>query len=314
MDLGITLPTSGPYASPAAIVRMAREAERLEYASVWTYERLLYPLGDIPQPGGPPRPLAEQYRTTYEPIETLAYVAAETSTVKLGISVLGALFHVPVMLARRLATLDQFSGGRVLTGLGQGWIRQEFAAANMPFTRRGERLTEFVAALRAAWGADPVAYDGRFYHIPPSRISPKPLQPGGIPILIGAFAPPAIERAGRIADGLNPIAVSREFLVAAVARFRTAARDSGRDPASLPVVVRVNTPITDTAITGRRPFLGGSPEQIVADLWRLAELGVDHVLFTNVAQPPLDDQVRLLDRLRTAAAGLNVPATAVSQP
>ena len=151
MDLGVTLPTSGPHASPEAIVRMAQEVEGMGYTAVWTYERLLYALGDVVQPGGPPRPLPQQYRTTYEPIETLAYVAAKTKNVRLGTSVLSVPFHVPVVLARRLATLDQFSEGRVIAGLGQGWMEQEFATANVTLKRRGSGVEEFIAAMRAAW-------------------------------------------------------------------------------------------------------------------------------------------------------------------
>jgi probable F420-dependent oxidoreductase len=300
MDLGITLPTSGPHASPYAIIKMAQEAERLGYAAVWTYERLLYPLADVPQPGGPPRPLPDHYRTTYEPIETLAYVAAKTSHVKLGISVMGALFHVPVVLARRMATLDQFSGGRVIAGLGQGWIRQEFMTANVPLKRRGRGLEEFIAAMRAAWGPDPVRFEGRFYRIPLSEINPKPVRREGIPILLGGFAPAAIERAARVADGLNPIAFTFDALAGMVNQFRAAARAAGRDPASLKIMVRANTPMTDPAMIADRPFLGGSPEQIACDLQRLRELDIDHVLFTNLIQPPLDDQVRLLGRLQRA--------------
>src|SRR5215471_20953434 len=137
MDLGIALPTSGPLASPEAIIRIAEEAERLGYAAVWTYERLLYALGDIAQPGGPPRPLPDYYRSTYEPIETLSYVAARTERIKLGTSVIDAPFHVPVVLARRFATLDRLSGGRVIAGLGQGAMEQEFLTANVSPKRRG---------------------------------------------------------------------------------------------------------------------------------------------------------------------------------
>jgi len=305
VELGVTLPTSGPHASPEAIVRMAQEAESLGYAAVWTYERLLYPLGDVPQPGGPPRPLPEHYRTTYEPIETLAYVAACTSRIKLGTSVLGAPFHVPVVLARRLATLDQFSNGRVIAGLGQGWIEQEFTTANVSLKRRGSGVEEFIGALRAAWGPDPVAFEGRFYRIPESHINPKPIQPGGIPILMGVMAPAAVERAARVADGLNPIAFSFDALAGMVNRFRTAARASGRDPAALKVMVRANVPITDDQLTDKRPFLGGAPEQIACDLARLRELQIDQVFFTNLIQPPLVDQIRLLERLRRATEPAN---------
>ena len=300
MDLGVALPTSGPQASPASIVRIAQEAERLGYSAVWAYERLVYPLADVPQPGGPPRPLPANLKTTYEPIETLAYVAARTTNVRLGISVIGALFHVPVVLARRLATLDQFSQGRVIAGLGQGWVNHDFISANVPIRRRGRGMEEFVEALRAAWGPDPVSFEGRFYHIPPSHIDPKPVQPGGIPILLGAFAPAAIERAGRLADGFNPIAISFDALQAMVQRFRGAARAAQRDHTTLTINVRANVPITRQKILENRPFLGGSPEQIADDLARLRDLDVDHVFFANLLQPSVSEQVRLLERLQTS--------------
>ncbi len=292
MDLGVSLPTSGPEVPAEAIARFAVEAERMGYAAVWTYERLLRPLGDVAQPGGPPRPMPESYAVAYDPLATLSYVAAKTSRVKLGTSVLDAPFHVPVTLAKRLATLDQFSGGRVIAGLGQGWMEQEFATANVSRRLRGKGFEEFVAAMRAAWGPDPSHFEGQFYSIAPSQINPKPAQAGGIPILMGVFAPAAIERAARIADGLNPIAISWEALEGAVTLFRDTARAVGRDPAKLSVMVRANVPVTATPITGNRPFLGGAPEQIAADLDRVRALQVDHVFFS----PPHTD-VRSLDEL-----------------
>ena len=152
MDLGVALPTSGRLASPANIVRIAQEAERLGYASVWTYERLLRPVAELPAPDGSMRRIPAQYRLTYEPLETLSYVAALTERVRLGTSVIDALLHPPVVLARRFATLDQFSGGRVVAGLGQGWMPQEFETANVPMDRIGSGMDEVVAAMRACWG------------------------------------------------------------------------------------------------------------------------------------------------------------------
>src|SRR2546421_10031272 len=121
MDLGVSLPTPGPLATPKNIARVAQESERLGYASLWTYERLLRPIAPVAQFGGPPQPVPEFYRLVYEPLETLAYVAALTERIKLGTSVVDALFHPPVVLARRDATLDPLSGGRVLAGRGHGW-------------------------------------------------------------------------------------------------------------------------------------------------------------------------------------------------
>src|SRR5207249_4171368 len=138
----------------------------------------------------------------------------------------------------------------------------------------------FVSAIRAVWGPDPVSFEGRFYRIPDSLIDPKPVQAGGIPILMGVFAPAAIRRAGRIADGFNPIAISHEWLVWAVEEFRSAARAAGRDAGALEVIVRANVPVTDEPITDGRPYLGGSPEQIAEDLEALEEPKVDQVLFS----------------------------------
>jgi probable F420-dependent oxidoreductase len=304
MDLGVALPTSGPFASPEAIVRVAQRAEALGYAAVWTYERLLYALGDIPQPGGPPRPLPSYYKSTYEPIETLSYVAAVTERVKLGTSIVNAPFHTPVVLARRFATLDQFSGGRAIAGIGQGWMEQEFVAANSSMRLRGPAVAELIGAMRAAWGPDPVSFEGRHYRIPESKVNPKPVQEGGIPVLLGSFVPAAIERAAKVADGLNPIAFSPRQIENTVTAFRSAAREQGRDLSTLKVVIRANVPVTPEPLPDdSRPYLGGSASQIAKDLEGLEALEVDHVLFADGASRTLDDALARLEELRAAVGG-----------
>jgi probable F420-dependent oxidoreductase len=280
MELGIALPTSGPLAGPANIARVAREVEQLGYDSVWTYERLLRPTAPVAYGGGEPQPLPEVYRLTYEPLETLSYVAALTERVKLGTSIVDALLHPAVVLAKRFATLDQLSGGRALAGVGQGWMPQEFAAAEVPMSRIGAGLDEVVAAMRACWGPDPVAYDGKFTQIAESEVNPKPVQ-ARLPILVGAMTPGGVRRAARIADGLNPIAMSRDVLLGLTAAFLSAATELGRDAASLTVVARANVPITAEPLGDGRPYLGGSPREIAEDLAALEGTGVDHVLFST---------------------------------
>ena len=151
--------------------------------------------------------LPEDYGNVFDPIETLTYVAAHTSTISLGTSVMNALFHTPVVLARRLSTLDHFSGGRVIVGLGQGWSAEEFETANVSMRRRGNGFAEYIDALWAAWGPDPVSFEGRFYKIPTSQIGPKPVQPGGFQVLVGVSdeSSASVERAGRTGVGLHPI-------------------------------------------------------------------------------------------------------------
>jgi probable F420-dependent oxidoreductase len=245
------------------------------------------------------RPMQTPYAVAYDPIETLTYVAAHTEHIKLGTSVIDALFHVPVTLAKQLASLDQFSGGRVIAGLGQGTLEAEFEAANVPLKRRGAGFEEFVAALRAAWGPDPVSFAGRFYHIPESEIGPKPVQPGGPPLLIGCRASEAVQRAARIGDGLNPVAGAWEPLEQTVKAFRQAAEAAGRDAQTLPIVARVNV----VQMGPNPPILGGSLAGQRADLARFHDLGIEHIFADlNFTPTSIDDILAFMRRLREAAA------------
>ena len=137
MRLGVHLPVAGKGASPSTSLQVAEEAERSGLDSVWSWERLMRPTVPIALggAGGPVMDAPEEFGMVYDPIETLAYVAARTSRITLGTSVIDALFHSPVILARRLATLDRLSDGRLIAGIGQGWMEQEFQAAGVS-TRR----------------------------------------------------------------------------------------------------------------------------------------------------------------------------------
>jgi len=295
--VGIALPQYGTVASPEAILRVAEEGEKMELASLWTSDRLLLPTRPKETFDGDPWP--EIFATVYDPIEMLTFAATRTRTVKLGTSVLSALFQNPVTLARRFATLDRLSNGRAIAGLGQGDFRDEFEAANVPIKRRGRGFEEFVRAVRAVWGPDPVSFAGDFYNIPESRIGPKPVQSGGIPMLLGAFAPASLERAARIADGIMPAAgrsTTLEKLSKTINNFRDMVRRAGRNPEELKWILRVHNPLGEDKATEPRALLGGTPEQAAEDLPRLKELGIDHVFYdmNHPAQVPIDTQLVLL--------------------
>jgi probable F420-dependent oxidoreductase len=288
-----------------AVDNFAQRAEELGFDSLWVLERLLRPVA----PKNPPTEgwrLPQYYADVFAPVETLTYVAAHTSAIRLGTSIIDALFHVPVVLARRLATLDHFSGGRLIVGLGQGWSADEFETANVPMRRRGSGFEEFIAALQISWGADPVSYQGRFYRIAPSEVGPKPLQRGGPPILIGTTpgSDVSVERAARLGLGLNPVVANDwKSLEHQLATFRAALPAGGR-PGDVTgtIVVRVINPVTAAALddTTRGP-LSGSVDQIKRDLLRAAELGVDEVMWDlTQAEIPYDVQLKLLDQLITA--------------
>ncbi|WP_410566214.1 TIGR03619 family F420-dependent LLM class oxidoreductase [Amycolatopsis sp. cmx-4-61] len=300
MKLGLGLPHYSDEATPDRLVTFARRAESLGYDSLWALERLLRPVEPKNAPWEGMRP-PQFYANVFDPIETLTYVAAHTSTIRLGTSVIDALFHVPVVLARRLATLDHFSGGRLLAGLGQGWSADEFETANVPMRRRGNGFAEFIEAVQAIWGPDPVSFQGRFYRIPPSEVGVKPLQPGGVPILIGVLpqATASVERAGRMGLGLHPLIYDWKSFEDQLGLFRNATPD-GREPG--PVIVRVNNPVTETPLDeADRTPLSGSVEQVKADFERAAELGVDYVMWDLTSgEVPYEVQLRLLEPLMAA--------------
>ena len=205
MRLGVHLPVAGKGASPSIILQVAVEAERIGLDSVWSWERLMRPTVPIVLggAGGPVMDAPEAFGIVYDPIETLAYVAAQTSRITLGTSVLDALFQSPLILPRRLATLDRLSDGRLVVGVGQGWMEQEFQAAGVSMKRRGAGFEEHILAMRAVWGPDPMSFEGRFYRIPEADIGPKPVRPGGPQLMAGASSTAAAERAGRLGVGLT---------------------------------------------------------------------------------------------------------------
>lgn len=270
--IGTALPTAGDAATPAAIVTVAQTAERLGLASIWTFERLLRP---VSADGDNPYGLPAHYASVLDPIDALTWAAAHTSRIQLGTSVLDTLFHPPVVLAKRIATLDLLSGGRAVFGLGQGWMPEEFAAVGTPMSRRGAGFEDHLAAMRACWGPDPVEYAGPTYTIPRSEIGPKPAG-GRVPLLIGAFAQPAVERAARLGDGFTPVHMDWETTAAQVGWYRGAG-------GSGPVVLRLN--VVDPATVG-------------ADLDQAVELGIDEVLI-DFAMTDLDlpGQARALEDL-----------------
>ncbi len=292
--VGIALPQYGTVASPEAILRVAVEAERMGLGSLWVSDRLLLPTRPKETFDGDPWP--EIFATVYDPIEMLTFASARTRKVKLGTSVLSALFQNPVTLARRSATLDRLSDGRVIAGIGQGDFRDEFEAAKVPIKRRGRGFEEFAMAMRAVWGPDPVSFTGDFYNIPESRIGPKPVQPGGIPMLLGAFAPASLERAARIADGIMP-AAGRSTTIEKLSQNMV--RKSGRNPDEMKWILRVHNVLDEEKAGDPRPLLGGTPEQAAKDLPRLKELGIDHVFYdmNHPAHVPIDTQLVLLRRL-----------------
>jgi probable F420-dependent oxidoreductase len=251
--------------------RVARRAEELGYASLWTFQRTLVPTDADLDPA---------HSSVLDSVVALAHVAGHTDRIGLGTATLCAPFTAPALLAKTTASLDVVSGGRLTVGLGSGWMPQEYAAAGVPFERRGARMEEYLRCLHALWTEDPVEFAGEFYTVPRSHLRPSPLQRPHPPVLLGGTAAPALRRAGRLAQGW--IGSSRHDLdriAADVGTVRDGAREAGRDPDALRILVRGLVELVDNAPGGRRRPLEGTRDQILDDLAALAAQGVTEVFF-----------------------------------
>ena len=265
MLLGFAVPVSGSWATPDNCLHIARRAEALGYSSLWTFQRLLSPLdGDTPV-------LAPQYRSVLDPLAVLAFVAGQTSTVRLGVAVVNMPYYSPVLLAKQLTTIDVLSAGRLDVGLGLGWLPPEMEAAGADPARRGARGEDFLRCLRTIWTDEVVEYEGEFYRVPRSRVEPKPVQRPHPPVLLGGGADAALRRTGRVADGW--ISSSRADLTRVdqtIDVIRQAAAACGRDPDRLRFVCRG---VVKVRTTERAPLVG-SLDDVRSDLAALADRGV----------------------------------------
>ncbi len=277
MRIGVTLPIGGPEADPTNLSRIGKKAEAFGFHSLWTYDRLLYAV-EPRNPYGGKAPWPEVFKHTADPLDTLTFIAAQTEKIALGTSVLNAPFYNPVLLARRLTTIDVLSNGRLKVGLGLGWSEDEFTAVGVPMKRRGRRMDEFLILLKAIWTENPVSFDGEFYQLRPSLFHLKPVQKPHPPIYLGTFNARGLKRAATLADGWNPSGIGIEQIRTMGNQMRSFVAEAGRDPSELGIVLRTSIQISDTPGGENRRLLRGTVEQVQADLRTLAEAGVNEII------------------------------------
>jgi probable F420-dependent oxidoreductase len=273
MLIGFGAPVAGAWATPLYLGSFAERAEALGYASLWSFQRLLVPEGSAMEP---------VYRSVLDPMVALGYLAARTSRIRLGVAVINLPFVSPALLAKQAATVDVLSGGRLDLGLGIGWMPEEFTAAGASPARRGARTEEFLAVLRTLWAGEVSSFAGEFYTIPAGRQDPRPVQQPGPPVLLGGMSRPAMERAGRIADGwITSSRADLSEIGAAVRVIREAASAAGRDPDALRIICRgvVRAGEEASGSDGGRRLLSGSFAQIRADAAWLGEQGVTELFY-----------------------------------
>jgi len=226
---------TGVTADPDWMVSFAQAAETLGFESLYVVEHVVVPAGyatTYPYSETGRMPLPEDCPIP-DPLELLAFLAAVTETLVLATGILVLPEHNPLILAKRLATIDVLSGGRMRLGIGVGWMREELEAVGIDFDTRGARTDEMIDAMRALWSGDEASFAGDFFSFERAVSRPQPLQAGGVPIHVGGHSKAAARRAGRVADGFQPLGLDGDALVERLALMRATALDAGRDPEAI---------------------------------------------------------------------------------
>jgi probable F420-dependent oxidoreductase len=210
-------------------------------------------------------------------------------------------FHNPVTLARRFATLDALSDGRVIAGLGIGWSKDEYDAAGISFKERGARADEYLQVLKRIWTEDVVEFKGQFYNIPASKIGPKPVQKPRPPILLGAFSPKTFPRIVNYADGWIPIAgfVPLEQQEQAINTLRETARKANKNPSDIRIVVLTYPNLLDSSPNSssnpQRMPMTGTIDQIGNDVEQIKAMGAEHIIFGYAFSPIGKDAKKMIE-------------------
>ncbi|HEX7209052.1 MAG TPA: TIGR03619 family F420-dependent LLM class oxidoreductase [Nitrososphaeraceae archaeon] len=312
MKVGLVLPQAGQQATRENVIQMAKNAESEGFDSLWVFERLLWPINpQTPYVGTPDGSLPIEYQIMLDPLETLTYVAANTNKIALGTSVMDMLFHNPVILARRFATLDILSEGRSIAGFGIGWSKDEYQASNIPFQNRGKRADEFIQVLKRIWTDDVVEFKGKYYNIPASKIGPKPIQKPHPPVYLGGFSPNTFSRIvnydtnGWLAVVGGPL----EYLDNTIKTIKDIANKANKDPNKFKVILLAHLNValdskgqstTTTNEDQRFPFTG-TIDQIGNDIKRIKQMDIDHIIFGYVFVPIGRDVNKILDLTKQLA-------------
>ena len=290
MKFGITLPQLGNQATRENLIRYSKMSEESGFDSVWVLERLLWPINpQSPYPATPDGSLPPAYQNVLDPLDTLSFVAANTDKISLGTSVIDALFHNPVVLGKRFATLDILSEGRAICGLGIGWSKDEYQASNIPFKNRGKREDEFIQILKRIWTEEVVEFKGEYYTIPPSKIGPKPVQKPHIPIFIGGFTPNTFSRIVNYDTNgwLGVLFGPFDQLQSTINAMKELASKSKKDSNSFRVILLTYPNIQESGNSegGQRFPMTGTIEEIGADIKVIKDMGIEHIVLGYFFSP-----------------------------
>ena len=314
MKYGFTLPNRAHMATPEALAGMARRGEELGYDSLSTGDHIVVPRSiDSPYPyteGGefPGAPSGD----SMEMLILLSFLAGQTQAIRLICGVVVVPHRNPLVAAKALATLDVVSQGRLVVGVGVGWMREEFEALGLPpFEERGAVTDEYIRAYKELWTSDNPSFEGKYCRFDNISFLPKPVQKPHPPIWVGGESRPAFRRTAELADGWYPLGSNPTFpmgtpeqLAAGLKVLGSYARRFGRDPSEIEIIYRTHQVElkkiggSTSSPSNRLPFVGDA-DQIASDIRQYEQLGVGLLIFDFVRQTT--DMDLVLDRMEEFA-------------
>jgi probable F420-dependent oxidoreductase len=316
MRYGYTLPGRGPLATPDNLAIIARRGEELGYDFVLFGDHIV-----VPRQIASPYPYTETGEfpgsasgEAMEQLTVLAFLAGQTRTIRLVTSVIIVPHRNPLVAAKALATLDVLSKGRLIVGVGVGWMREEFEALGLPpFEARGAVTDEYIRAFKELWTSDNPSFEGKYCRFSNISFLPKPVQKPHPPIWVGGESRRALRRTAQLGNGWYPIGSNPQFpmaepeqLAAGLQRLAAFAKEAGRDPAEIDVIYRTHDYQLNqdgrtlaSSAGGRRPFVG-TADEIAADIRRYEVLGVGSLVLDFVRlSRNLDDMLLHMEALAT---------------
>jgi probable F420-dependent oxidoreductase len=269
VKIGIAGANVASFEDREAALALARVAEDAGVESLWAFEHVVVPAGyrsRYPYSASGRMPGDGMVAIT-DPLGWLSFLAAATERIGLGTGILILPEHNPVVLAKLTATIDRLSRGRLLLGVGVGWLREEFEALGVPWEGRTARTLEYIEVVRRLWTQEEATFHGRFVHLDRARCVPKPWRPTGVPIIVGGHSEAAARRAGALGDGFFP-AAPPDRLRQLLPVMRRSADEAGRDPTTIEVTAQ------------------GGPNADLDLVRRLEDLGVSRVLVSLPTYDP----------------------------
>ena len=281
MRYGVFLPVSGRAASRKTLMQAAQQAESLGYDSVWAADRLVMPWKiETTYPYSKEATfIVPPDRPFFDTLTCLAFLAGCTEKIHLGMSVMVLPYRHPLYWAKIAATIDQLSTGRLILGVGVGWMEEEFTAMNAPFKQRGKVSDEQLTLLKQLWSEEHISFHGRYYNVEDIAFNPKPYRKPRLPIWIGGEGKYAQRRAAIHGDAWFPyfVRITPNELAAGFENVRSEASKVGRKPDDVQLACCLPIELTVNAGPPIENYLKGSIEQVTERLMQFMDVGVVHI-------------------------------------